>query len=87
MNDEMITVRATRSGDTLEVMVLSKRADRIQVVLGRGVNNVTCDLTPTRNRLAFAGTVMGREIIYERTPEQVQADLDRRDPRLRKSRP
>ena len=29
---------------------------------------------------------MGREIVYERSREQVQADLDRLDPRLKKSR-
>jgi len=29
---------------------------------------------------------MGREFVYERTREQVQADIDRLDPRLKKSR-
>ncbi|NIR31222.1 MAG: hypothetical protein GWN84_18310 [Gammaproteobacteria bacterium] len=42
---------------------------------------------PVTNRLAYAGTVMGREIVYERTPEQVQADIDRLNPVLKKSRP
>jgi hypothetical protein len=28
---------------------------------------------------------MGRELIYERSREQVQADIDRLDPRLRES--
>jgi hypothetical protein len=63
------------------------RADRIQVVLGEGIHSVKCDLTPTRNGLAYAGSVMGREIIYERSRDQVQADLDIRNPALRKSRP
>jgi hypothetical protein len=30
---------------------------------------------------------MGREIVYERSREQVQADIDRANPALRKSRP
>jgi hypothetical protein len=47
---------------------------------------VKCQLTPTRNGLAYAGKVMGREIVYERSREQVQADIDRLDPRLKKSR-
>ena len=68
-------------------MVLEKRPGRIQVVLGQGVHNVPCELTPTKNGLGYAGQVMGREIVYERTPEQVQADLDRLDPALKQSRP
>lgn len=87
MNDEKIKVRVTESGQTLELIVLSKRAERIQVVLGEGVHNVRCDLTPTRNGLAYAGSVMGREIVYERSRERVQADIDRLNPTLRKPRP
>lgn len=86
MNAEKIEVRVTESGQTLDVVVLSKRAERIQVVLGEGVHNVRCDLTPTRNGLAYAGSVMGREIVYERSREQVQADIDRLNPTLRKPR-
>jgi len=47
---------------------------------------VKCTLTPTRNGFAYAGKIMGREIVYERSREQVQADIDRVDPRLKKSR-
>jgi hypothetical protein len=86
MNTEKIKVR-TESGQLLDVVVLNMRADRIQVVLGEGIHSVKCDLTPTRNGLAYAGSVMGREIIYERSRDQVQADLDLRNPALRKSRP
>ncbi len=86
MESEKIEVRATDSGNTLEVIVFSKRVDRIEVVLGEGIHNVKCVLTPTRNRLAYAGTAMGREIVYERTPEQVQADIDRLNPNIRKPR-
>jgi hypothetical protein len=69
----------------LEVTVLSKRAEVIQVVLGEGVHSVKASLTPTRNGLAYAGSVMGREIVYERSREQVQADIDRLNPALRQS--
>ena len=86
MNPEKITVR-TETGQTLDVVVLNKRADRIQVVLGEGIHSVKCELVPTRNGLAYAGSVMGREIIYERSRAQVQADLDIRNPGLRKPRP
>lgn len=87
MNTEKIKVRNTESGQTMDVVVLSKRADHIEVVLGEGIHSVKCGLTPTRNALAYAGTVMGREIVYERSREQVQADIDRLNPALRKSRP
>jgi len=87
MNIEKITVRATQSGQTMEVVVFSKRAHRIEVVLGEGVHSVKCELTPTRNGSAYAGHVLGREIVYERSREQVQADIDRLNPALRKSRP
>jgi len=83
MNTEKITVRVTESGQTLDVVVFSKRADRIQVVLGEGIHNVKCELTPTRNGRAYAGSVMGREIVYVRSREQVQADIDRLNPALR----
>jgi hypothetical protein len=86
VNEEKIRVKVTETGQSLEVVVLAKRADRIQVVLGQGINNVRCDLTPTRNGLAYAGSVMGREIVYERSRAQVQAELDRIDAAMHKSR-
>jgi len=86
MNTEKIKVR-TENGQTLEVVVLSKRASGIQVVLGEGIHSVKCELTPTRNGLAYAGSIMGREIIYERSRDQVQADIDIRNPNIPKSRP
>jgi K+/H+ antiporter YhaU regulatory subunit KhtT len=83
--EEKIKVK-TENGQTLEVVVLSKNANRIEVVLGEGVHNVRCGLTPTRNEMAYVGSIMGREIVYERSRAQVQADIDRLDPRLKKSR-
>jgi hypothetical protein len=84
MNIEKIKVR-TESGQVLEVVVMSKRPDYIQVVLGEGTHSVKCDLTPTRNGLAYAGSVMGRELLYERSRAQVQADIDRLNPYVRQS--
>lgn len=77
MSTEKITVRATASGQTLEVVVYSKRLDGITVVLGEGVHSVRCDLTPTRNGQAYAGSALGREIVYERSREDVKHDLAR----------
>jgi hypothetical protein len=85
MDDEKIRVRVTESGQLLEVVVLNKRAERIQVVLGEGVHSVRCDLTPTRNAQAYVGNAMGREIVYERPRATVQADIDRVNPALRNS--
>jgi hypothetical protein len=77
MTDERIQVRATSTGQTLEVVVLSKRLEMIQVVLGEGVHSVRCNLTPTRNGSAYVGNAMGREIVYERSRDEVKADLVR----------
>jgi hypothetical protein len=85
MTDEKIKLR-TETGQLIEVVVMSKRAEHIEVVIGEGVHNVRCQLTPTRNGLAYAGQIRGREVIYERSREQVQADIDRLNPTLRKPR-
>ena len=77
MNDEKIQVRVTSSGQTLDVVVLNKRLDMIQIVLGEGLHNVRCNLTSTRNGAAYVGNAMGREVVYERSREQVKADLAR----------
>jgi hypothetical protein len=77
MDTEKIAVRATRTGQVLEVVVLEKRLDMIKVVLGEGVHSVRCDLVPTRTGAAYVGSAMGREIVYERSREDVKADLAR----------
>jgi hypothetical protein len=46
-------------------------------VLGEGVNSVPVYLVPTRNGSAYVGNAMGREIVYERSHEEVKADLAR----------
>ena len=83
MQTEKIKVKA-ENGQVLEVVVYDKRPDRITVVLGEGVHSVKCDLHPTRNALAYSGSVMGREIIYERSREQVQADIARLNPHVKR---
>jgi DUF2075 family protein len=84
MTDEKIRIK-TETGQTLDVVVFSKRADCIEIILGEGVHNMKCTLTPTRNGLAYVGTIKGREIVYERSRDQVQADIDRVNPLLRQS--
>lgn len=86
MKTETISVRM-ENGQMLDVAVYSKRAHAIQVVVGEGAHSTRCELVPTRNGLAYAGNVLGRELVYERSREQVQADLDRADPAARRSRP
>jgi hypothetical protein len=76
MADEKITVRM-ESGKTLEVVVVSKQAEAITVVLGEGLHNVKCKLVPTNSGLAYAGSVMGREIVYECSVKQVKEALSR----------
>ena len=77
MNDEKITVRVTTTGQTLDVVVLNKRVDAIEVVLGEGVHSVRCQLVPTRNGMAYVGNAMGREIVFERGRNEVKDDLER----------
>ena len=70
MDNKKIMV-LTENGKQLEVLVTSMKADAIWVLIG----DFKCKLLPTRNGMAYAGSVMGREIIYERSVKQVQADL------------
>lgn len=80
MNNETIKVRVTETRQLMDVVVFDKRPSSIQVVIGSGVHSVKCELTPTRNGLAYAGSVMGREVVYERSREQVEADIARLNP-------
>ena len=87
MQTEKIKVRITESGQVIEVVVYSKRADMIEVVIGEGVHNMKCSLTPTRNGLAYAGSIRGRELVYERSRKNVEAELNMVDQAYNKSRP
>lgn len=80
MNNETIKVRVTETRQMMDVVVFDKRPSSIQVVIGSGVHSVKCELKPTRNGLAYAGSVMGREVVCERSREQVEADIARLNP-------
>ena len=78
MTDAKIKVQV--EGDQiLEVVVSNKTVDAIWIVLGEGVHNVKCKLTPTRNSLAYAGSIMGREIIYHRSVAELKEDIAREE--------
>ena len=88
MSDQKIDVRVTETDQIMPVTVFSKRPDKIEVVIGEGVHSVKCELTVTANGNAYAGSAMGREIVYERSREDVVADItlenhDYRDSRRR----
>jgi hypothetical protein len=83
MNNEKIKIKVTETGQSLEVVVFSKRADCIEVILGEGVHNMKCALTPTRNGMAYVGSIKGRELVYERSRDQVAADIERLNPNVR----
>jgi len=74
---ETITLRVTESRQTLDAVVLDKRADRIYVMLSEGTQSVFCELKPTQSELAYFGNALGREVVYERSRAQVQSDIDR----------
>ena len=78
MTDAKIKVQV-EGNQILEVVVSDKTVDAIWIVLGEGVHNVKCKLTPTRNSLAYAGSVMGREIIYHRSVAKVKEDIAREE--------
>lgn len=86
MNEQRIDVRVTETDAVMKVAVFSKREDRIEVVLGEGVHSVKCELLPTANGSAYAGSAMGREIVYERSREQVKADVELENHDYRDSR-
>lgn len=86
MQNETITVTNTESGKSMHVVVFEKRASQITVIIGEGVHSVKCELSPTKNEQAYVGNVMGREMVFHRSREEVQADIDHDDPNLKRSR-
>ncbi|MCK4834514.1 MAG: hypothetical protein KAT12_07040 [Gammaproteobacteria bacterium] len=86
MAEQKIEIRVTETDMTMQVVVFSKREDKIEVVLGEGVHSVKCELLPTANGTAYAGSAMGREIVYERSREQVQQDIELENHDYRDSR-
>ena len=82
MESEKIELK-TETGQVIEAVVLSKHADRIDVVIGQGVR---CSLTPTRNQLAYVGNVRGREVTYQRSRAEVETEIAKRNPNRRRFR-
>lgn len=76
MNVQKIKVRVTETDMIMEVGIFSKSEDKIEVVLGEGVHSVKCELLPTANGNAYVGAAMGREIVYERSRDEVKADVE-----------
>ncbi len=76
MSDPKIEVRVTETDKTMQVTVFSRRVDRIEVVLGEGVHSVKCELLPNADCNAYVGSAIGREIVYERSCDQVQQDVE-----------
>ena len=76
MSEQKIEVRVTETDAMMKVTVFSKRADLIEVVLGEGVHSVKCELLPNANGNAYVGSAMGREIVYERSRDLVQQDVE-----------
>jgi hypothetical protein len=65
----------TETDQQLEVDVTSYKADAIWILVGKGEHSIKCKLVPSRNQLAYVGSVMGRELIYQRSFKQVREDL------------
>lgn len=76
MSEEKISVRVTETDQVMEVAVFNKSPHKIEVMLGEGVHSVKVDLIPTPNGTAYVGSAMGREIVYECTPDKVKSDLE-----------
>ena len=75
---ETIKLRAKGGDQPMEVLVLSKRPDRIQIMLHEGAHSVFCELKPTPDARAYVGTSLGRDIVYERSRADVEADIANR---------
>ena len=76
MNNQKLKVRVTETDMMMDVGVFSKSEEKIEVVLGEGVHSVKCELLPTPNGQAYVGSAMGREIVYERSRDEVKADVE-----------
>ena len=72
--DDKIKVE-TESGQLIEVTMTSISPEAIWILVGDGPHSSKCKLEPTRNKLAYAGSIMGRELIYACSVEQVREAL------------
>ena len=84
MNDEIIKLRVTETDQSIEVVVYSKKPELIEVVIGEGIHSTKCKLMPTDNGFAYVGNALGREVVYERSRDQIIADLDYTKPSTRR---
>ena len=73
----------TESGQTVEVSLIRMHKDRIDVLIGE---EFRCSLRPSRNALAYVGTLQGRELVYRRSVADVEAELRKRDQAHRRIR-
>ena len=74
MSKDKINLKA-ESGKTIEVTVTDMKPDAIWVAIGEGIDNIKCKLIPTSHGRAYVGNVMGREVVYERSVEDVKKEL------------
>ena len=72
--DDKIKVE-TESGQMIDVTITSISPETIWVLVGDGPHASKCKLEPTRNQLAYAGSIMGRELIYSCSVEDVRQTL------------
>ncbi|PLY01819.1 MAG: hypothetical protein C0623_05050 [Desulfuromonas sp.] len=71
---DKITVQS-EAGKGIEVAVIDINPHVITVAIGEGIHNVKCKLLPTENGRAYVGNVMGREIVYEKSVEEIKKML------------
>ena len=74
MIPEKITVKS-EAGKGIEVAVIEMTPHAISIAIGEGIHNVRCKLVPTDNGRAFFGSVMGREVVYETSVDEVNKML------------
>lgn len=65
----------SEAGKSIEVAVVDMTPNVITVALGEGIHNVKCKLVPTDNSRAYVGSVMGREVVYEVSVDEVKKML------------
>lgn len=74
MIPEKIIVQS-EAGKGIEVAVIEMSPNNISIAIGEGIHNVRCKLVPTDNGRAFYGSVMGREVVYETSVDEVKKML------------
>jgi len=66
-----ITIQS-EAGKGIEVSVIDINPNAITVAIGEGIHNVKCKLVPTESGRAYVGKVMGREVVYEQSVDDVK---------------